>query len=197
MKIRVKHFPALFLIANTISGIVFFTDTAAFLSWLGFLSSWTYLRFYKQQPDLSGTSAGGSTLRGDASETFAFAYFWPDLVHGPVSAASDLIFELFVLLRICTPFSSEDVELSNQQLSARGQGLPNIMSSDGRVGASKREEAERRRTLALKQLDQRLQAASANRQLPISSPAISGSEQVVSAPSCDDVATLVDGASKS
>lgn len=172
IKIRVKHFPAIFLIANTISGIIFFTDTAAILSWLGFLTCWTYLRFYKQQPDLTGTSTGGRTIRGDASETFAFAYFWPDIVHAPIAAISDAIFSLLVLLRVCTPFSDEEVENSNQQASARGQGLPSIMSPDARHGAGKREEAERRRKLALKALDQRLQAASASRHTPAPSPAI-------------------------
>ena len=192
IKIRVKHFPAIFLTANTISGIVFFTDTAACLSWLGFLSGWTYLRFYKPQPDLLGTSTGGSTLRGDASETFAFAYFWPDVIHGPIAAASDLIFELLVALRICTPFSTEDVENSNQQAGARSQGLPNIMSPDGRQGASKREEAERRRNLALKALDQRLQAASASRQAPIS-PAMPSSKIESSTPAQENSSTANDG----
>ncbi|KAI4152294.1 MAG: hypothetical protein LQ340_002988 [Diploschistes diacapsis] len=196
IKIRVKHFPAIFLIANTISGVIFFTDTAAALSWLGFLSSWTYLRFYKQQPDLSGTSTGGSTLKGDASETFAFAYFWPDIVHAPVAAISDLVFNFLVLLRICTPFTDEEVETSNQQAGGRGQELPNIMGPDARHGASKREEAERRRKLALKALDQRLQAASASRQTPLSSPALQSSRPEPSTPGNESTPMTGDGESK-
>ena len=166
VKIRVKHFPAIFLTANTISGIILFTDTAAVLSWLGFLTSWTYLRFYKRQPDLSSTRTGGTTLRGDASETFAFAYFWPDVVHGPVAALADSIFNVLVSIKICTPFSAEEIESSNEQASARGEGgLPSLMNQVGRrAGGGKREEAERRRALALKALDQRLQAATASRQ---------------------------------
>lgn len=169
IKVRVKHFPAIFLFANTVSGLLFFTDTAAVLAWLGFLSSWTYLRFYKPQPDLSGAAATGpsaSTVRGDASETFAFACFWPDAVQPFVAALADAVFHFFVALRLCTPFSAEDIETSNLQASARGDALPNIMNPAGtgrRVGggasAAKREEAERRRALALKALDQRLAAA--------------------------------------
>jgi hypothetical protein len=162
VKIRVKHFPAIFLITNTISGFIFFTDTAAILAWLGFLSSWTYLRFYKPQPDLSPASTGGnSSIRGDASETFAFAYFWPDVVQPPIAALADTVFQFLVAIRVCIPFSAEDIETSNQQASARGDGLPNIMNPTGgrRGGAGKREEAERRRALALKALDQRLAAA--------------------------------------
>jgi hypothetical protein len=50
---------------------------------------------------------------------------------------------------------------------ARGQaGLPSLLNNPGRGGlraSGKREEAERRRAIALKALDQRLQAASAAR----------------------------------
>lgn len=168
MKIRVKHFPAIFLIANTVSGFLFGTKTAAVLCWLGFLSSWTYLRFFKRQPDLSGSSTGGNITRGDASETFAFAYFWPDAVHPPITAVAGAIYNILLALKICTPFSDEEVETSNEQASARGEGgLPSLLNQGGRQGVSgKREEAERRRALALKALDQRLQAASANRQQP-------------------------------
>ncbi|KAK5053364.1 hypothetical protein LTR16_010755, partial [Cryomyces antarcticus] len=74
VRMRVKHFPALFLLANTLSGVVFGTDTALFLAWYGVLTSWTYLRFYRTTPSAGD---GGPALRGDASETFAFAHFFP------------------------------------------------------------------------------------------------------------------------
>lgn len=174
VKIRVKHFPAIFLIATIISGVVFRTLPVTIQSWLGFLTSWTYLRFYKRQPDFSSTNTGGSTLRGDASETFAFAYFWPDVVHGPVAALTDGVYNVLVSLRICTPFSAEEIESSNEQATARVEGgLPSLMNQGGRRGGGgKREEAERRRALALKALDQRLQAATANRQQSAPAPSI-------------------------
>lgn len=161
LKIRVKHFPSLFLAANSLSGILLGTDTALVLAWVGFLTSWTYLRFYKTQPDLSSASTGGSQLRGDASETFAFAYFWPDATQSPIAAIADGIYNALVALRICTPFSVEDVEMGNEQATARGEG--GLLNHDGsRSGRNKQEESERRRALALKALDQRLQAASTN-----------------------------------
>lgn len=132
------------------------------LAWLGFLTSWTYLRFYRISPSLAGSSTGeGSTIKGDASETFAFAYFFPDAVHAPVAALSDAVYNLMVTLRLCSRFSAEDVDASNEQASARGQGgLPSILNSGrGGRGGGRREEAERRRALALKALDQRLQSA--------------------------------------
>jgi membrane associated rhomboid family serine protease len=158
IKMRVKHFPAIFLAANTISGLVLGTDTALVLAWLGLLTSWTYLRFYKRQPDLSGTSNERGGIRGDASETFAFATFFPDVVQPPIAAVCNQIFDLFCALKLCAPFSEEAVALSNEHAAARGDaGLPTfVKQSRGFKGMSKREEAERRRALALRALDQRL-----------------------------------------
>lgn len=171
IKIRVKHFPSIFLVANTVSGVVFGTDTALVLAWLGFLTSWTYLRFYKVQTDLSGISTGGAKIRGDASETFAFAYFWPDIVQPPIAVVADSVYNALIALHICTPFSAEDVESSNEQSTMRAEGsLPSLLNPGGRRGGGKREDAERRRALALKALDQRLNAAASNKNHPPSTP---------------------------
>ena len=168
IKMRVKHFVAFFLLVNTLSGFILGTDTAAVLAWLGVLTSWTYLRFYKRQPDLSTTNTGGQGLRGDASETFAFAMFFPDVVQPAVSAVCDQIYYFLVNIQVCTPFSSEDIESGNQQAVARGEaGLPSLLNNAGRGrGMGKREEAERRRALALKALDQRLSVASTSKAVP-------------------------------
>lgn len=165
VKMRVKHFPALFLLLNTLSGILIGTDTAAILSWLGLLTSWTYLRFYKQQPDLTGTSTNGLGIKGDASETFAFACLFPDVMQPPIAFVADQIYILLVTVKILKPFSEDDIASGNQQVLARGEaGLPTLLSSRGGGGSrAKREEAERRRALALKALDQRLQTAAAGR----------------------------------
>jgi membrane associated rhomboid family serine protease len=159
VKIRVKHFPAIFLLVNTLSGIILGTDTALVFAWLGFLTTWIYLRFYKSQPDLSGST---TAVKGDASETFAFATFFPNVVQQPIAAVSDRIFDVLCAINLCTPFSDEAVELSNQQAASRGDaGLPTfVKQSRGVKGMSKREEAERRRALALRALDQRLNNAS-------------------------------------
>lgn len=165
IKMRVKHFPAVFLLLNTISGIILGTDTALIHAWLGLITSWTYLRFYKRQPDISGSSTDGQGLKGDASETFAFATFFPDVAQPPISAICDQIFMLLCAARICTPFTEEAIAASNEQAAARGDaGLPTfVKQSRGFKGMSKREEAERRRALALRALDQRLNAASNSR----------------------------------
>ncbi|KAF2405032.1 DUF1751-domain-containing protein [Trichodelitschia bisporula] len=168
LRMRVKHFPALFLLANTISGVLFGTETAMFLSWIAFLESWVYLRYFKVSPLLTSAATNdGLTIRGDASDTFAFAYFFPEPLHTPITAVSDQVYNLLVALRVCTPFSADDIESGNEQAVARAEGgLPTIMTSRG---SGRREEAERRRALALKALDQRLHAASQRGTSPMSS----------------------------
>lgn len=164
---RVKHFPALFLLLNTLSGIIIGTDTAALLAWLGLLTSWSYLRFYKRQPDLTGMSTGGLGIRGDASETFAFACLFPDVMQPPIAFVADQVYALLVAVKILAPFSDDDIASGNQQVLARGEaGLPTLLNNQrggGSRGSVRREEAERRRALALKALDQRLQAADVGR----------------------------------
>jgi hypothetical protein len=160
IRMRVKHFPALFLLLNTISGLLIGTETAMFLSWFAFITSWTYLRFYRAQHLLTASTTGGEgpTVKGDASDTFAFAHFFPEPIHTPIAAVSDKIYDVLTAMRICTPFTAEDVESGNEQAIARAEGgLPTLMSNRG---SGRREEAERRRALALKALDQRLHAVS-------------------------------------
>jgi hypothetical protein len=157
LRMRVKHFPALHLAANTVSGILLGTETAMFLSYSAFFVSWTYLRFFRRT-SLEGVSGEGGTVRGDASDTFAFAYFFPEPIHTPIAIIADNVYNLLVGLHILSPFSADDVETSNEQALARAEGgLPSIMSSrPGAGGSGRREEAERRRALALRALDQRL-----------------------------------------
>ena len=184
IKIRVKHFPVIFLAANTISGFVIGTDSALILAWAGFFTSWTYLRFFKKQADLSGTGTGGAAIKGDASETFAFAYFWPDAIQPPIATIADGVYNALVAIHILSPFSAEDVETSNVHATERSEGgLPSLLNQAGRRsgGSGKREEAERRRALALKALDQRLHAATANRDPPVAAPQSAPSTQEDSA----------------
>ncbi|KAL6711305.1 hypothetical protein ACN47E_005836 [Coniothyrium glycines] len=174
VRMRVKHFPAIFLLANTISGIILGTETAMFLAYFGFLTAWVYLRFFRVSPSLSSAATGdGSIIKGDASDTFAFAHFFPEPIQTPVGALADGVYSTLVSLRVCTPFSDQDIDAGNEQASARAEGgLPSIMNPNNRGGrgGGTRAEAERRRALALKALDQRLHAA-ATRNTPAVSAA--------------------------
>ena len=135
------------------------TSASFFLAIFGFLTSWTYLRFYKTVfPDLDVSQP--ASQRGDASETFAFAEFFPRPVKPLVAGVSARVFDVLVAMRLCTPFSAADVSAARDGGGGSG-GNGNSFLPRG-VPGSARAEAERRRALALKALDQRLHAATAN-----------------------------------
>jgi len=150
VSLRVPRFPLLYILLVFFLSLTPLFNSASFLLAINsFMVSWTYLRFYKTTfPDLDTPQSAG--LRGDASETFAFAEFFPEPVRTPVATFSDQVYNLLVTLRICTPFSAADVSAS------RGDSYLQ-RSAPG----STRAETERRRALALKALDQRLHAATA------------------------------------
>jgi hypothetical protein len=109
------------------------------------LTSYTYLRFYKSQlPDLD--SSQPTTLRGDASEAFAFSEFFPDAAKPFVSQVSNSVYSVLVAVKICGPWQAQEGGNGHRAVQ---RGTP----------GSARAEAERRRALALKALDQRLNAA--------------------------------------
>ncbi|KAK2625803.1 hypothetical protein QTJ16_005115 [Diplocarpon rosae] len=148
VSLRVPRFPLLYFLTVFLLSLTPLLSAAAFLLvTTAFFTSWTYLRFYKAAfPDLDTNQA---SLRGDASETFAFAEFFPEPVKPIVASSSNQIYNILVSLRMCTPFSSADVSASRGDTFVQ-RGTP----------GSARQEAERRRALALKELDQRLNAAS-------------------------------------
>lgn len=161
-----QHFPALFVLFHIICLFVLGTPIQTLLAIFGFVTSWTYLRFYKVSfADLSVSQP--ASLRGDASETFAFAHFCPDPIHQPIATVSDAVYGALVAINVIKPFSADDIETSNSQAHLRGEGgMSHITNRGSGVPApgSARAEAERRRALALKALDQRLHAASSRAQ---------------------------------
>ncbi|KAH8599356.1 eukaryotic integral membrane protein-domain-containing protein [Bisporella sp. PMI_857] len=148
VSLRVPRFPLIHVLAIFLLTLTPLLSASSFLlATNGFLSSWIYLRFYKRAfPDLEANQP--ASLRGDASETFAFAEFFPDAAKPAIAGFSNQVFSLLVSLKICTPFSQADATASRGNASL-ARGAP----------GSARAEAERRRALALKALDQRLHAA--------------------------------------
>lgn len=145
---RVPRFPLIYIGLITFANFTPWVSGASLpLALFGFLTSWTYLRFYKTVfPDLD--SSQPTSMRGDASETFAFAEFFPAPVKPFAAAFADQVFNVLVSMRICTPFSQADIS------AAQGNTFHQRPAPGG-----VRAEAERRRALALKVLDQRLHAA--------------------------------------
>lgn len=174
LSLRVPRLPLLYIgLIAALSLTPLLTAASFVLAVSGFLTSWTYLRFYKTVfPDLEASQPGA--LRGDASETFAFAEFFPGPAKPFVSAVSEQVFNVLVSLRLCVPFSAADVSAA-----ARGDAGAFMARGSGGPGSA-RAEAERRRALALKALDQRLHAATAG---PGARPASSTSPVQASVPS--------------
>ncbi|KAM0720011.1 hypothetical protein Q7P37_004146 [Cladosporium fusiforme] len=176
LRIRIKHFPALFVLANMLSGPLLGTDTATWLALFGFLTGWLYLRFYRISDigaNESATGGEGSSMKGDPSETFAFVSFFPDIFHPVLAPVCDSVYDVLVQMKLCVPFSDSDIEAATENAASRSEGgLPSIMNQGGRGGKSA--EAERRRALALKALDQRLNAAAASRSANTSEAAQEG-----------------------
>ncbi|CAO3567343.1 unnamed protein product [Mortierella alpina] len=144
LSIRVKSLPLLFA-TFTIVWVIFAHDQMQLLMTIyGLFISWIYSRFFKVQDG----------IRGDRSESFSFASFFPEFTHPLVKAISDTFFNALVRLRICSPTGyggSFQYDLENPQMS----GMAHTFTRPG----SLRAEAERRRALALKALDMRLHAA--------------------------------------
>lgn len=170
VSLRVPKFPLMYLgLVAVLSLTPFLTSASLFLAFFALITSWTYLRFYKIVfPDLD--SSQPTSMRGDASETFAFAEFFPGPAKPLVAAFSEQVFNVLVAMRVCTPFSPSDVSAASGNAYLH-RGAP------GGVRA----EAERRRALALKALDQRLHAATTgprgSPQPPSNAPTISTQPQ--------------------
>lgn len=109
-------------------------------------------------------------MRGDRSETFSFVSWFPPFLHRPVTAISNFLYSIFLRLGVVQPWQYSamgDVELGV------GSGLPGMSVGIGGIGHhgsgiasgggsaapyGTRAEAERRRAMALKALDQRVKA---------------------------------------
>ncbi|KAG0279818.1 hypothetical protein BGZ96_001806 [Linnemannia gamsii] len=143
--IRVKSLPLLFTIVMFLGAFVTHTQIELLMAIYGLFISWIYTRFLKVQDG----------IRGDRSETFSFASFFPEFMQPPVKAVSTFFFGILVRLHIFSPTGyggSFQYDLENPQMAGMGHTFT-------RPG-SLRAEAERRRALALKALDMRLHAAS-------------------------------------
>ncbi|KAH6610182.1 hypothetical protein Trco_000202 [Trichoderma cornu-damae] len=149
VSLRVPRIPLIYIaVVTVLSFTPLLSRAALWLANFSFLASWTYLRFFKTVfPDLD--TAQPASLRGDASETFAFAEFFPGPVKPFVAAFADQIFNVLVALRLCRPSAQRGITTGRDGLAHRG------------APGSARAEAERRRAIALKALDQRLNAATA------------------------------------
>ncbi|KAF9116307.1 hypothetical protein BGX27_003615 [Mortierella sp. AM989] len=128
--VRVKTLPMLFAVLMIFESLITRSQIQLMMALYGMFISWVYSRFFKTQDG----------IRGDRSETFSFASFFPEAAQPIVKPFSNVVFGILVRLRICSPLgfgTSFQQDLENPQISS--MVLP--MSQP----ASLRAEAERRR----------------------------------------------------
>jgi len=149
IKARVKKIPMAYLTISTVMTIIGFQCPWIVIQF-GWLVAWIYLRFYKRN---TGDVVGGGDAYGDRSETFAFIYWFPPFAHYPITLLSNFAHHWATRLHLI-PTSGSDLESGNYN----------------QLPGSARAEAERRRAMALKALDQRLANSSpASSSIPLQS----------------------------
>ncbi|KAF8604109.1 DUF1751-domain-containing protein [Ceratobasidium sp. AG-I] len=158
IKMRVKGLPMAYVTFSNIMCIIGY-QAPFILIQFGWLVSWVWLRFYKRTV-LEG-SLGGVTTHGDRSETFAFINWFPPFAHKPVSMLANFVYDNAVRFKLVHPSGSPGTEEDDLELNNGGYAA---------LPGGARAEAERRRAMALKALDQRMAAASQPASQPNSSP---------------------------
>jgi len=98
----------------------------------GVLAAWIYLRFYQEKE-------GG---KGDASETFCFADFFPMALQPAVQVLANRLFKFAVAIKLC---QKKPTQYDMSAPSSIKIALPGVTSSD----------ADRRRQIALRDLNAR------------------------------------------
>lgn len=174
--VKVKHLVMPVLILYTIAGVAILgRSEIALLAWSGFFTAWIYLRFFRVTyvdpilPSSAGESSAGdgsgqsskagpgkTRIKGDASEVFALStFFYPGPLRDVIHQASRVVFHALVAIKVCTPFNQDEVEQGNLRARMRTSGRTVSNGGDGQKTAAEID-AERRRAIALKVLEERL-----------------------------------------
>ncbi|GFS11004.1 transmembrane protein 115-like [Elysia marginata] len=134
-KLRNTHIPLtllVFIIIMRLSGLL--PGPYPYMYIMGMIVSWVYLRFYQKHTNGN---------RGDMADNFSFASFFPSQLQPLVAVISNSIFSIFVRIKLCNkPQRKYDVS-SPTTITVT---LPGTEPHD----------AERRKQLALKALNERL-----------------------------------------
>ncbi|XP_051950372.1 transmembrane protein 115-like [Xyrauchen texanus] len=134
-QVRLKAAPALALLAIAVLRLAGLLDTSASLAACGYgaLSGWVYLRFYQRH----------SRGRGDMSDHFAFASFFPEALQPAIGFAAGLVHTALVKIKVC-----------RKMVKRYDVGAPSSITIS--LPDTDPQDAERRRQLALKALNERL-----------------------------------------
>ncbi|XP_019718704.1 transmembrane protein 115 [Hippocampus comes] len=134
-QVRLKAAPALVLLLLALlrlSGLLESSAPMAAYSY-GALSGWVYLRFYQRH----------SRGRGDMSDHFAFASFFPEALQPAVGLLAGFVHATLVKVKVC-----------RKMVKRYDVGAPSSITIS--LPGTDPQDAERRRQLALKALNERL-----------------------------------------
>ncbi|XP_038866888.1 transmembrane protein 115-like [Salvelinus namaycush] len=134
-QVRLKAAPALVLLCFSLLCLSGLLESAAPLAAYSFgaLAGWVYLRFYQRH----------SRGRGDMSDHFAFASFFPEVVQPVVGLLAGLVHAALVKIKVC-----------RKMVKRYDVGAPSSITIS--LPGTDPQDAERRRQLALKALNERL-----------------------------------------
>ncbi|GCB77722.1 transmembrane protein 115 [Scyliorhinus torazame] len=133
-QVQMKDVPMVLLAIIGVLRLTMLLSSSLLTSYgFGLLSSWVYLRFYQKH----------SRGRGDMSDHFAFATFFPEILQPPVSMVANVIYSVLVKIRIC-----------KKAVKRYDVGAPSSITIS--LPGTDPQDAERRRQLALKALNERL-----------------------------------------
>ncbi|XP_005992721.1 transmembrane protein 115 [Latimeria chalumnae] len=133
-QVRMKVAPMLLLLILLILRLIAIVGSNMLASYgFGILSSWVYLRFYQKH----------SRGRGDMSDHFAFATFFPEILQPVVGVVANLVHSILVKVKIC-----------RKTVKRYDVGAPSSITIS--LPGTDPQDAERRRQIALKALNERL-----------------------------------------
>lgn len=167
--IRTKHFPFIFLVISFIGSFLSGWNQFPFTVF-GLYTSWFYLRFFQKRMDGVG--------RGDPNESFSFASMFPEIIRPFVQVVSNLSFKCANVVgfsKLTTPSGDHLLGGNVQRTYVAGY---NTLDRD------------RRRNLAIRSLEGRLEELKSTQQdpsVPSSSSSSSHSKAPLSTPQDDAV----------
>lgn len=164
-RIQVRYLPFSALILYTVTSIALRRPAMMLLAWSGFFVSWIYLRYFRISQiqnilplteDASST-ANQATIKGDPSDSFAFAeFFFPAPLHDVVEAIADSGYK--VLLRFGLVPNHSEIQSANAGLGITTMSFSSSPPPANRATLANNNsvESDRRRELALKVLNSKL-----------------------------------------
>ncbi|KAI8842716.1 eukaryotic integral membrane protein-domain-containing protein [Chytriomyces cf. hyalinus JEL632] len=139
VSVRVKHLPSLSILLFTVLMIAGICHVQTLMIIYGSLTAWVYLRFYKYHDG----------IQGDRSESFSFGSFFPASTHRVIIPLSNSTFNFLVSIKLLPKLLPVTLPHTVSEGDLRSLSPKPLPGSDAA-------EAERRRAIALKALDMRL-----------------------------------------